>query len=216
MRHAGLASQPPSAIALLLLAAATLTIVAAGCEKHTPLAGGYEFIRQPDVGPDSHPGAALGYHGKQVWPNVDPHTFVDCKTLAAFVHGDDDVIVFLIALPDDDKEHLRYTISPQLVAMRRGGVPMVLSERILGHSIRVPDDGVVCKLIPSAAGMHVEFSPGPEPDAAHATSAHDIPWTQIGHWLDTPESLAPTIVKPLGTYRILPPLQTPASGPSGS
>src|SRR5439155_18781802 len=89
---------------------------------------------------------------------------------------------------------------------------MVLSERILGHVIESSDDGVVCKLIPSAGGVHVEF--GPSADGSKpASSAHDISWNQISIWLDTPETSAPSIVKPLGTYRMLPPSNPPTTRP---
>jgi hypothetical protein len=200
-RPVGLALGFWFAIQCVLLAG--LFITGAGCDKHTPIAGGYEFIVPPNMGPDSHPGSSLGFHGKEVYHALDGHTFLYCRDYAAFVH--DGMIVFLITMPDEDKEHYRYEISPQLCVMRGAGPPVMLSERILGHRIQVADDGVVCKLIPSAAGVHVEFGPGPEPDASKATSVHDIPWTQIAQWLDTPESQAPRIVKPLGTYRLLPP-----------
>jgi hypothetical protein len=200
-RHVGLAL----GLSVLL---AGLFITGAGCDKHTPIAGGYEFIVPPNMGPDSHPGSSLGFHGKEVYHALDGHTFLYCRDYAAFVH--DGMIVFLITMPDEDKEHYRYEISPQLVVMRGAGPPVMISERILGHRIQAADDGVVCKLIPSAAGVHVEYGPGPEPDASKATSVHDIPWAQIAQWLDTPEAQAPRIVKPLGTYRLLPPA-TPAS-----
>lgn len=193
-----LRSMPP-----LLLAG--LVIIGTGCDKHTPIAGGYEFISQPNMGPDSHPGASLGFHGKEVCHTLDGHTFLDCRDYAAFVH--DDMIVFLITMPDNDEDHVRYEISPQLCAMRGSGPPVVLSQRILGRPIETYGADVVCKLIPSPSGVHVEFCPGPGPeiDASKATSVHDIPWTQIAQWLDTPQALAPPIVKPLGTYRLLPP-----------
>src|SRR5947209_3048681 len=93
-----------------------LFITVAGCDKHTPIAGGYEFIVPPNMGPDSHPGSSLGFHGKEVYHALDGHTFLYCRDYAAFVH--DGMIVFLITMPDEDKEHYRYEISPQLVVMR--------------------------------------------------------------------------------------------------
>jgi hypothetical protein len=188
---------------LRLLRAGVLAVgVAGGCDRHKPIAGGYEFIVAPDMGVDGHPAAALGFHGKKVWQALDFHTFEYCRDAATFVH--EDVIVFLMTVPDEDEDHYRYEVSPQLCAMRGGSPPVMLSERILGHPIRTTDDGIVCKLVPSAAGVHVEFGPGPEPDASRATGTHDIPWSQIVLWLDAGQS-APLIVKPLGTYRVLPP-----------
>jgi hypothetical protein len=188
-----------------LLLFATACII--GCDKHRAVKNGFELIHAADMGPDSHPGTALGYHGKKVWRNVDLHTFVDVRDPALLVH--DDIMVFLISIPDDDAVHYRYHISPQLCAIRGEGPPVVLSERIVGHTIVSNQDGVVAKFTTSDAGVHVEFGPGPEPKAKDVTSTHDITWAQIADWLATPQSVAPPIVKPLGTYRLLPPTTAP-------
>jgi hypothetical protein len=186
---------------LLLLAAAWLLV---GCDKHHSVGGGYELVMPPSMGPDSHPGIALAYRGKQVWKNVDLHTFIYVKDPANLLHNG--IFVFLMSIPDEDALLYRYEISPQLCAIRESGPPVVLSQRILGHLIN--QDSVVAKFVASADGVHVEFGPDAD-EQTPSTSSHDITWEQISTWLDTPESVAPRIVKPLGTYRLLPPTTQP-------
>ncbi|HEY7090274.1 MAG TPA: hypothetical protein VH518_19410 [Tepidisphaeraceae bacterium] len=178
-----------------------------GCDKRTPIKDGFEIVSGANFGPDSHPGASVAYKGKEVWPNLDAHTFVADRDPSHFIH--EGIFVFLIALPDNDKEHVRYDIFPQLVAVRGSGPVVVLSERIVGQTIKQSGDPVVSKLVPSDKGIHVEFAA--DADEGPPTSTHDITWAQISQWLDTPESVAPTIVKPLGTYRLLPPLPKTAA-----
>jgi len=193
------------AVRALVLFAAVL--IFAGCDDRTAVGGGFELVHGSDM-VDRHPGIALAYKGKEVWRNIDLHTFLKISNDAQLYH--DGIFVCLISIPDDDEYHLRYEISPQLCAFRGSGPPLVLSERILGHVIEGSDDGVVCKFVPSPAGVHVEFAPMADGNMP-ATSIHDITWQQISIWLDTPETTAPKIVKPLGTYRVLPPLGTTAA-----
>jgi hypothetical protein len=191
-----------SVISRSLSSFAVLALV--GCDRHSAVGGGFELVSGQGFGPDSHPGTRLAYQGKCVWQNVDLHTFVTERDTTRFVHGD--CFVFLLSIPGDDKDHYNYSISPQLAVIRGSGPPVVLSERITGHAIANNEDGVVCRMVPSAAGVHVEF--GPSADGTRpASSVHDITWQQIAAWLDAPESEAPKIVKPLGTYRLLRPEQ---------
>ena len=181
----------------LLLAIGLVTLT--GCGKRERVDSNYVLFT-PESLPDGHPGTALHYKGKEVWPNV---------YAGAGKAYHDGIFVFSAPVPggftnSDGIPMYDYSISPQLFAIRGAGPPVIISERIPADTLDSQKRYRLWQVTPTESGVRAEFEYWPDKDH-EARVIRDVPWANIQSWVQEAESSASKKATPLGTYRVLPP-----------
>ena len=182
---------------------AIVSIVLSGCSTQ-PLGNGYVLITGPDLGPDSHPGTTLYRGGRVIWDNVYTGYFYP-HSPDKFYH--DRIFVFIGPLSGDKV----WRPSSILFAVRNGGTPLVLSQRVMKRPLFVPshfsnEDIIalrVLHLTPTESGVKVEFEYYDESDA-QVTKIINLTWLEIEKLLDEADTSTKTEHYKLGDYRVLP------------
>jgi hypothetical protein len=189
----------------LLIAIAPVTLI--GCSRREQVGAGYVLVTPEAWNPDGHPGTALHYRGKAVWPNVYTGS-------GKFYH--DGVFVFSAPVPggfsnSDGIPMYDYSISPQLFAIRGAGPPVIISERIVADALDREKGCHLWQVTPADNGIRAEFEPCTGADhKAHII--RDVLWADIQSWAQEAEASGTNRVTPLGTFRVLP-LRRPDKAP---
>ena len=94
-----------------------------------------------------------------------------------------------------------YSISPQLFAVRNAEPPVILSQRIIGEILESEKRYRLWQITPIENGIRVEYK-SDIGQQAHMT--RDVSWKNIQSWVQEADASAPTEVRHLGVYRVLP------------
>ncbi len=185
-----------------LFATALVTLI--GCSQHERVGSDYVLVTPQSWSPDGHPGTALYYRGKSVWPNV--------YTGSGKAYHDG-IFVFSAPVPDvlpnsDGRPMYDYAISPQLFAIRGAGPPVIISERIFNDTLNSQKSYRLMQVTLAESGVRAEFEYQPD------KTIRDVPWADIAKWVQEAESLAPKKTTPLGTFRVLPPKRPDKPAPA--
>ena len=183
---------------LLLLLLAVLTL--AGCSRRERVSNDYTLVTPESWNPDGHPGTALHYKGKQVWPNV---------YIGSSNSYHDGVFVFSAPVPTSDGQYSN-SVSPQLFAIRGAGPPVIVSQRIIEDALEPNGHYRLWGVTPTESGVRVEFEYWPDHDNKARTN-RDVSWPDIQTWVKEAEASTPVTTTPLGTYRLLPPKRITAN-----
>jgi hypothetical protein len=165
----------------------------AGCAPQArvkPLGSDFSFVQLVPMNPDHHPATRLHYKSKEVWPIV-------FDGYGNFVQ--DGVVVFVGLLPysgGDGSDPYQ-----QLLAVRGGGVPLLLSERLLHQKLSSARDAVpfrVQSLSLINDHFRVEFKQGGE------ILVREFSWADVNQFLDEGESSERLVRNRQVDYRVLP------------
>ena len=173
-----------------LVLAATLPALM-GCRPQVhvrPVGFDYTLVWRDPMNPDDHPGTALHYKGKEIWPNI--YRGYGCFTESG-------IIVFVGAVPEVDG----YWPYAQLFAGRGGGLPIVLSERLLQQPLSFSDNAMpfeVHDLSLTNDHFRVQFEQGTN------ALTRDFTWSEVKAFLEEGEHSARVVQHRLANYRILP------------
>ena len=179
----------------LLLVIGLITVAAcAKCERVGP---DYVLVTPETLNMDGHPGTALYFKGKEVWSNV-------YGGYGKYYH--DGIFVFSAPVPatftnQDGIYMYDYSISPQLFAVRNAEPPVILSQRIIGEILESEKRYRLWQITPIENGIRVEYK-SDIGQQAHMT--RDVSWKNIQSWVQEADASAPTEVRHLGVYRVLP------------
>jgi hypothetical protein len=162
-----------------------------GCSERVLVgASGYVLIT-PATLPDGHPGTALRYKGKQVWPSVSPGYFHGSP--ADFYR--DGVFVFVGSVPSS--QEMDYTA--QLFAIHQVGPPVLISQR--AFHLPLTNSYYIEHVAPVPGGFRVEIRFW-EPSKNNISVTNRISWTDIAGWVK--EAAPLKRVTPSETFRLLP------------
>ena len=155
-----------------------------------PLGSDFSFVQLVPMNPDHHPATTLHYKRKEVWPIVfDGYGY--------FVQ--DDVVLFVGLVPQPGRNS-SYPYQ-QVLAVRGGGVPLVLSERLLHQRLSFSDDAVpfsVQSLSLINDQFRVEFKRGDE------ILTREFSWADVNQFLTEGESSGRLVRNRQVDYRVLP------------
>jgi hypothetical protein len=175
----------------LLLAIGTWLF--AGCDEHVSVGGSKYVLVTPDALPDGHPGTALRYKDKQVWPSL--HSGYFHNSPADFYR--DGVFVFVGSVPSS---HVR-DYDAQLFAIREAGPAVLLSQR--AFHLPLTNSYFVEHVTPVPDGFRVEIRFW-EPSKNNVTVTNRISWADIADWVKEAESVPLIQVTPSEKFRLLP------------
>lgn len=173
----------------LVLVATLLALVGCSPKVHVrPVGSDYTLVWREPMNPDDHPGTALHYKGKEIWPNI--YSVYGCFT-------QNGMMVFVGPVPEIDG----YWPYAQFFAVRGEGLPMVLSERLLQQRLSFSDDAMpfeVRDLSFTNDHFRVEFKQGTN------ILTREFTWLDVKGFLDEGERSARLVQHRLADYRVLP------------
>ena len=182
-----------------------------GCSRRERVSTEYVLVTPESWNPDGHPGTALHFRGRAVWPNIYTGSG---KT---YHNG---IFVFSAPVPggfsnSDGIPMYDYSISPQLFAIRGGGPPVIISERIVADALDREKGCHLWQVTPIDNGVRAEFEPCTEV-GSKAHIVRDVSWADIQSWAHEADLSVTNRVTPLGTYRVLQSRRPNPQGGNGS
>jgi len=186
--------------AIQFLVALTACLLLQSCSEREPVGGGYTLVTPESWGLHHHPGTALRYRGREIWP----HVFGFHPDAASrFYH--EGIFVFIANVPANTD----WWYYPQLFAVRGAGPPVVLSERLFKQPLMISTmSGAGSKYSVrhlAATDSGVRFAMVDWPDHnQEVTTTNELSWSGIKQMLDEADKSARLVEHSIANYRVLP------------